>query len=290
MVVDNQIGVFAHIDSAYAFVDAQLHRRINGHHLQGFFTRESAVANALGGFLVQVRGFFCVIGIDGDHHAASGHDRRVIRDGIVGFHFVRPPIRKRGSACSGRGDFVGHFVTFENVLESSHFKTEFLGHTEQHQNFVFTVAVRVHVAFPFQYFDQRIQTQVTARRNEIFFSAGSSLVVVIPFAFVIARFGEGGANGFFHAHARRGIALFLAADTEVGTLGIFAESKLDARHCAFERQSRGWGAPAQLDHHGLSADGVRGTVQDVSNGHSAGEITINIDVIGIQDIRNIHHG
>jgi len=55
---------------------------------------QAAELHALGGFLVQVRGFFRVVGIDGDDNAAAGHQCRVVRNRIVCFDLVSPPIGK----------------------------------------------------------------------------------------------------------------------------------------------------------------------------------------------------
>ena len=113
----------------------------------------------LGGFLIEVRGFFGVIGVDGDDHAAARHQRRVVGNGVVGFHFVGPPIGEGGSTRAGSGDFVGDFVAFQDVLEGADLEAEFLGHAQQHQDFVFAIAMRMDVALAFEHFDERIEPQ-----------------------------------------------------------------------------------------------------------------------------------
>ena len=117
MVVDDQVGVFAGVDRAYTLVDAQLDRGIEGDEFEGFVVRESAELDALGGFLIEVRGFLGVVGIDGDDHAAAGHERGVVGDGVEGFDFVGPPVGERGGADACSGEFVGDFVAFEDVLK-----------------------------------------------------------------------------------------------------------------------------------------------------------------------------
>src|SRR5712691_9028345 len=62
-IVNRQVGVFSDINRANALVDAELYRRIQRNHLQRFVMREAAELHALGGFLIQVRGFFGVVGI-----------------------------------------------------------------------------------------------------------------------------------------------------------------------------------------------------------------------------------
>ena len=47
--------------------------------------------------------------------------------------------------------------------------------------------------------------------------------------------------------------------------------------------------PTQLDNQGLSADGVSGAVKNIRRRDSPGQIAINIDVLGIQDFRHVHH-
>src|SRR5437879_10685514 len=91
-----------------------------------------------------------------------------------------------GSADSRGGQFIGDFVAFENVLKSADLEAELLGNAEEHQDFIFAIAVRVNVAFAFQYFDERLKAQVAARRDEIFFSGSEALVVVLPRFLVIA--------------------------------------------------------------------------------------------------------
>ena len=139
----------------------------------------------------------------------------------------------------------------------------------------------MHVALAFQHFDERIETQIAARRDQIFFASGGALVVDVPRGFVVAGFGERAADGFFDAHARGGITRRSAASTEVRVLGIFAESELDAGQGAFERELRGGLAPAEFDDYGLAADGVGAAVENVGDGDSAGEIAVDVDIVGI---------
>ena len=198
--------------------------------------REAAVLHALGRFLVEVRGFFGIIRIDGNNYAATGHQRRVGRDGVVGFDFVGPPVGKRGSTNASRRELIGDFVPFEDVLKGANFEAEFLGHSEKHEDFVFAVAMRVHVALAFEYFDKGLEFQIAARRNEIFFARGNALVVIVPSLLVIAGLAERGTNGFFDAHASGGITPRLAGNAEVGALGVLTEGELDAGHSAFKRK------------------------------------------------------
>ena len=64
MVVDDQVGVFANVNRADTLVNAKLDGRIERHQLERFELGEAAVLHGLGGFLVQVRGFLGVVGVD----------------------------------------------------------------------------------------------------------------------------------------------------------------------------------------------------------------------------------
>jgi hypothetical protein len=73
VVIDDQVGVFASIDGTDALVDAELHGGIQGDQFERFVAREAAEFHALRGFLVEMRGFLGVIGVDGNDHAAARH-------------------------------------------------------------------------------------------------------------------------------------------------------------------------------------------------------------------------
>src|SRR6202007_2485972 len=177
----------------------------------------------------------------------------------------------------GGGQFIGDFVAFENVLKGTDFKAKLFRNAQEHQDFILAVAVRMNVALAFQYLDERFEAQIAAWRDETFFSGSGALVVILPSFLVVAGFAKRSANRFFHAHARRGITLGLTGNTEVRTLGIFAECELDAGKRAFERKFRGRLAPAKLDDQGLPADGIGGTVKNVRRGDTAREIPIDVD-------------
>ena len=127
----------------------------------------------------------------------------------------------------------------------------------------------MNVAFAFQHFDERLEAQIAARRNEIFLPGRQALVVVLPRFLVIPGLTKGAANGLFDAHARGRIPPGLTRDTEVRTLGILSERELDAGKRAFERKLRGGLAPAKLDDQRLSADGIGGAVKNVGGSDSA---------------------
>ena len=120
-------------------------------------------------------------------------------------------------------------------------------------------------------------------------------VVVVPLRLVDFGVVEGFADDIFHAHAGGGIAalLCLAVDGHAGgvagALGILAEGELDAGSGAFEDHALGILAPAHLDGQGLAADRVGGAVQNVGGGDAAGQRAVDGDVLGIEDVLDIHH-
>jgi len=59
-------------------------------------------------------------------------------------------------------------------------KTELLCNAQEHEDFILAVAVRVNVALAIQHFDERLEAQITARRDEILLAGSGTLVVVIP--------------------------------------------------------------------------------------------------------------
>src|SRR6266850_2867636 len=251
--------------------------------------RESAEFHALGGFLIQVRGFFGVVGIDGHDHAAARHKRGVVGNRVIGFDLVSPPIGKSGRTNAGSSQFIGNFVTFENVLKSADFEAELFRDPQEHQNLILAIAVRVHVALAFEHFDERLESQIAARRNEILFAGSGTLVVVFPGFLIVARFAERAANCLFNAHARRRITLGLPWDAEIRTLRVFAERELDAGKRALERQLGRGLAPAQLDDQRLPADGIGGPVQNVRRSYAARQVAINVNVVRIQNLGHVHH-
>src|SRR5262249_42004568 len=100
---------------------------------------------------------------------------------------------------------------------------------------------------------------------------------------------EGGANRLLDTHACCGIAARLARNAEIGALRILAQGEFDAWQRAFKRQLGGGLAPTQLDDFRLSADGIGGTVENVGRGYAAGEVAVDIDVIGVDDFRDVRN-
>ncbi len=199
VIVDGEIGVLADVNGTGAVINAQLNGGIQSDQLQRVVRGKAAELHALGGFLIELARFLGVVGIDGNDHAALGHQRGVVGNGVVRLHFVSPPIGKRGAARAGCGDLVGDFVTFQDVLEGADFEAEFIRDANEHQDFIGAIAVGVDVALAFEDFNERIEADVAARRNEILFAGCVALVVIVPLLLVFARFDERLADDFFDA-------------------------------------------------------------------------------------------
>ena len=188
-------------------------------------------------------------------------------------------------------DFLGNFVAFEHVLQGADLEAVVVGDAHQHEDLVGAVAVRVDVAAAFENFLEGLHLEVFAGRDAGFFR-----VVSVPLGLVDFGIIEGLADDIFHAHAGGGIAALLGLSIDghaggvAGALGIFAEGELDAGGGAFEDQALGVLAPTHFDGQGFAADGVGGAVENVGGGDAAGEGAVDGDVLGIEDVADIHHG
>src|SRR6185369_1833184 len=133
-------------------------------------------------------------------------------------------------------DLLRYLVTFEHVLERFDFEAKLVSQADEHQDLAGDVAVRVHVAFAFEDFDERLELQISARRNEVLVLL-RSLAILIPRALVIARACERIANHFLNAHARVWITALNAGQIRrTGTLYVFTKRKLDPRYRARKKK------------------------------------------------------
>ncbi|MEO1087519.1 MAG: amidohydrolase, partial [Acidobacteriota bacterium] len=83
------------------------------HVLEGYKVADEIAAHGAGGSTFSDWWGFKVEAYEAiHHHAALGHQRRVVGDGFVGFDLEAPPVRERGAAGAVGGDLVGHFVAF----------------------------------------------------------------------------------------------------------------------------------------------------------------------------------
>ena len=190
-----------------------------------------------------------------------------------------------------RGDLLRHLVAFQHVLEGGDAEAELFRQPNQLQDFVGAVAVRVHQPLAFQDFHQCVQLQVASGRNQVSLASSAPALILLPLAAVLAGFDERLTDDVHHAHARGRVAAGRALGRgEIRPLGVFAQGEFDARRRALEQQSLGVGAPAQLDDGVFAADGVGAAVQDVGGGDAAGQVAVDVDVIGVEHVFNAGHG
>ena len=76
----------------------------------------------------------------------------------------------------------------------------------------------------------------------------------------------------------------LAGTRPIALLRVLAESELDPRWRSFEEESRRTSAPTQLDHRVATADRVRRAMQDVGRSQPTGELPVEVQVIGVDDV------
>ena len=160
-VVEHEIGVFADLDRAHAVVDAELDGGIQGHRRERRNFVHAAPLDGLGRLLVEMTHLFGTVGIDRHDDATLGHQRGSMRNRVVGFDFVAPPIREGRGAGTVGSDLVGDLVAFEHVLEGGDLEAELFGQAQQLENLVGPVAMRVHQPLAVQDLDQPLQLEVT---------------------------------------------------------------------------------------------------------------------------------
>jgi hypothetical protein len=161
--VQHQVRVLADLDRADALVDAELRGRVDRDQLEGLFFSEAAVLHRLGGFLVQVSMLFGAVGVDRHGHAALRHQRRVVRRRVVCLDLVGPPVGERRGPGTMLRDFVGDLVALEHVLQRGDAEFEVLGDTQQLQDLVGAIGVRMHETLAFEHLDEWLELQVAPR-------------------------------------------------------------------------------------------------------------------------------
>src|SRR2546425_4692964 len=135
-------------------------------------------------------------------------------------------------------NLLGDFVSFEHVLDGGNLEAELVGQPNQHQDLVRAIRVRVHEALALENLDQRLERQIASRRADVLAGFLPPLVL-LPFLLIRFRACERVADYVLDAHARTWIArragvALASAGAAAGSLRIFAERELDARHRAFE--------------------------------------------------------
>ncbi len=208
--------------------------RVQGDQLQRLDLAHAAPLHRLGGLLVEVAHLLAAVGVDRHQHAALGHQRGVVGDGVVGLDLVAPPVGEGRGAGAVGGDLVGHLVALEHVLQRRDPEAELLGQAHQLQDLVGPVAVRVHQALALEDLDQRLELQVAPRLGGAVAGRRSRLVGVPLLAGTPRASTNACAD---HVHRRpcgsAGSAAH-AGTAEVGALGVLAQGELDARRRALE--------------------------------------------------------
>ena len=187
------------------------------------------------------------------------------------------------------GDLLRHLVAFKDVLERRDLEAHLVGQPNQHQDFVGAVAVGVDETLAFQHFHERVELKIAPRRQDILAGLLLSLVV-LPFLAIGLGAGEGIADDVLDALARRRKTLGIRRRLAALPRDVLAQGELDARQRALEDEI----APprlavAKLDDDGLAADRIGAAVQDVGGRRAAGEVAIDVDVGGVEDILHPGH-
>ena len=94
------------------------------------------------------------------------------------------------------------------MLERANLETEFVGDTDEHQDFVSAVTVRMDIALSLQYFNQGFKLFIFARRDEGLFARRFSAIVIVPLFFVLTSFDERFTNRFFDSQSSRRVTRF----------------------------------------------------------------------------------
>src|SRR5690625_104363 len=92
--------------------------------------------------------------------------------------------------------FIGHFVRFYTVMESSDPKSILLGEAHEHQDFILPVAMRLYNDIPIQNIAQRIHPKISAGRNSLPVS-----LPLVPPGFIVSRHTEPVCYDLLDSHA-----------------------------------------------------------------------------------------
>ena len=222
------------------------------------------------------------------------HDRRIVRDRIERLDFIRPPVAERRRARAVGRDLFGDFVSFKHMLQGADLESKLIGHAQQHQDLVRTVAVRMHVPLAFQYLDQRVEFEVALRFCNAF-ALGKACAIIHPLLLILTRIGEGLTDDILNAHARRRIACRTSAAAAnvrsriASALRIFSQRELDARRGTFKQDALRIFTPAHFRNRCHAANRVGAAMQNVRGGDAACECAIDRDVFGIEYIADANH-
>ena len=232
--------------------------------------------------MIQVSSQLAIIRIERHDNAGLVHESAVVGNRIVDLELVRPPVRKSRPHSSVTSHRIGHLVSLQDVLESPNAHVELVQCANQRQDFVLSVAVTMDPAFPVEYFGDRVQLQVAPRRD----SSLRSTPLRPPLSVCGGGF-QLITHDLLHAHPRLRISRGVLV-APVALFHVFAKGKLDAGRRFRELHLFGQGAPPQFDDLILAADRICRTVQNVGRRDASGQLTVNVDIVGIDEISDSH--
>ena len=188
-----------------------------------------------------------------------------------------PPVAERAAAGPVGGHLLGHLVTLKNVLERGDFHVERLERAHRREDLILAVAVAMNEAVAVEDLDDRVELEVAADGHPtllLVFLASPAVVLCRP---------EAVGEDLLHAHAGLRVAGGKGV-APVGLLDVLAEGELDALGRAVELERFWADAPAELDDLVLPADRVGRAVEDVGGGGAAGELAVDGDVVGVDEV------
>ena len=141
---DRDIRLLADLDRTEAVGQTQLLRGVECDRLQCRVGRHVAVTNRLRRFEVEVANQFPVVALDDRVGSRFVQQRGVVRNRVEGFHLVGPPVGERTATGPMLHDLGRDLVALQHMLQRPDTDAMTLGHTQQHQNFVGAIAVRVN--------------------------------------------------------------------------------------------------------------------------------------------------
>ena len=149
------------------------------------------------------------------------HDCSRVGDGVIHLELVRPPIGKSRCSRSVTGNFVGHLVALQYMLQGADFDAETFHGSQKYENFVLSIGVTMDEPLASDDFQDCLQFQISPLRRSI------ALLSLPDSVAVLAGGGEAVGEKRFHSHSRlretRGVLV-----TPIGLLDVFSEGELDA--------------------------------------------------------------
>ena len=181
-----------------------------------------------------------------------------------------------------RGDFVGHLVALEDVLQRADPDAELLHRAHEGKDFILPVGVAMNPPLGLDDLPQRLEFEIAPWGWAAFLAEAPPLAVVLP------RGGEAVLVEGRDAHPGLWEArVFVVAP--VGLLHVLAQRKLDAGRRGLELDRFRPLAKPQLDDGVLAADRVGGAVQQIGHSQSAGELAQDFRRLRVDDVADRDH-